>query len=535
MSEPIAPMSPLETNALQSARMEPTLSGLPAELKALVVNAVAALDQQRYDAFNERNLGHVDEYSAPRLRAAAQNGWNVAATRVDNNDGGDTAEAEWTTDAGTSQASSDGVSRCGSDGDDADAFNDDAYARGHKFISTLSTLALVSHEWAELCRPALWRQLDLSRETDKLVELIQGPLLRYGTLVESLVGLVQEDDVDVDEARELELQAGHCAQVATVEQLARQHGINLEDVNTTERAARIRSLAMAIVVDMCSNLSALEMTVRESLQSEFNIRPRDYVFRVVQTKFRCQLTEFSVTADSDGAWDYFSFTLDGFEALKALSLDFFAPGDLGHVLVHDIAYLPSLTSLNVASGAYFDDNIVNIKWTNSLEKLTLSGCDELSYRSWVAFLEMHPTLVQLDLDDVPVNMTDTDRDTARCLNLPRLSSLAISTVLNDFLNHFTDSPIREFELNFAPSIDQRQIEAFIATHEQTLERLLLTDVDQFTDAQLESLELLCHSKNIEFEYEPATDSEDNEDGSGEYWNEFDDDDSEEWSSDYDRD
>ncbi|KAM0792994.1 hypothetical protein ACM66B_000489 [Microbotryomycetes sp. NB124-2] len=520
-----------EIVTLQSQRIEPTLSSLPTELKALIVEQVATLDQQRFNVYNDAPGDWVDDYAARNLAAR---GWKIesgdAQTQLVLEGEGDT-DAGWTTQSEDEDAEpqarsvargNDRVGIIFGDADSQASDSDKANPDQPAFVSILSKLSLVSREWSELCRSALWRQLDLTETpTLKLMELVKDPLGRYGRLVESLI-LDQEFDVDDLDDCLAEHDTSLDVFITTVESLAKEHDIRLDPADEQERHDRVRSLIFAVVLRLVPNLKALDMVVRErpyADQSAWPLAPRDYAFEAA-TEFGEQLEELQVYADSSEqtAWAHDSFYIGDFAGLRSLTLNVAAPKLLGKALLRDITSLPLLQQLDLSEADYFDDYVVDIPWSSSLQSLGLSGAEDLSYSAFCTLLEMHPTLVKLDLQDVPINMTDRELESIRPLSLPNLRLLELSTVLPArFLDHFLDSPIQELCLGFAPSISVRVIESFISTHQRTLKRLTLNEIDQFSDGQIEGLELLCHAGGIEFmAVYPSSDDDDEVDEYGDW-------------------
>ncbi|KAK4057055.1 hypothetical protein OIO90_001955 [Microbotryomycetes sp. JL221] len=581
----------------QTSSIEPALGALPLELKALIAKAVDELDKERMIRFIEDGDDYVDEYSRlshfkaasgdDKVNAPSPLGWrmhtngetsskdaqskahdeetNTRATKhaPPSHETIEDDEAGWVTDDRTLSSESDDEYE--SDDDDPSDPSSLASTTEPRFTSVLSRLALVSREWAELTRPFLWRAVSLrsDRPESDIIDFVRTVLPKHGQFIESLFieqaiedeedivgGLMEEDENHSWTEPMLEpLQDPEtAAALDRVDELCRECDISVDvpkgvgpGIGTGLRYLQARSRLMACVIKRAPALKRLSMDCI-ALLPPAEVDQYDFAFEQAR-KLGNQIDELIINLSSSGLPPVIATNIQeglaSFTRLSILSLDVGLAlnelNDNARSVMDQIRSMVTLKSLSLSQATYLSDADAVKPWSSSLQSLYLHNCQELSYSGLVKLLEMHgQTLQELDLDEMPNDMTDADREQIRPLNLPHVRMLAVATVFGGrFLDQWLNSPIEHFELGFAPSIGQHTIENFIAAHSSTLKKIVLTDIDQLTDAQVESLEVLCHSKNIDFvidvDDEMDDEDEDREHYSDQYHDDYSEYDSDMWS------
>lgn len=191
-------------------------------------------------------------------------------------------------------------------------------------------------------------------------------------------------------------------------------------------------------------------------------------------------------------------------------------------LLQSLVGYEKLETLSLVSAPYVNEQFASAAWKAPLKILALEGCEELSFPSFRTLVhKFSPTLEVLDIDDVPHTNSEVDNTKwlGKPIDLPKLNTLVLTTLHEaKFLDSFATLPIEEFELGFCPSIPYEALEAFIRSHEATLKQFTIHAGSNLTEAQMESIEVLCHAKgvNCDIELDEEEDYSD-EDGEGEEW------------------
>ncbi|KAK4045917.1 hypothetical protein OIV83_006528 [Microbotryomycetes sp. JL201] len=426
-----------------------SLSDLPTRVKQQIVAQVDALDQQRHDDFDQAPYEWEDEYASE--------------TRSDGN---------------------------------SIAYRQDPPRR--KFSPISCRLALVSKEWADLTRP----RLDLHHAVESLVDLVDGPLARYGGFVESVI---------IDEAG-ASSGLSECPPtddvVAKVERLATHHGVQLRPADETERYERVRSVICAVCLHLLPNLVGLDMNMRErpwTGSPDPANRPIDYAWEAAHRL--CNSIERVVVSAQSNVVDGMprnAIRIREFTRLQELHLGLMQPEIcLGDQWLADVRSLPCLQTLKAFFDESIDDQAVGQPWTSSLVRLELGGCSKLSHRGLVSLLKMHGNLVSLELALDPFQDNSFDEDgnaDYSCwplLDLVALRNLVVSGKFTGLLlQQLGRSPIRKLELGHA-TVDLDAIQAFVTEHRATLKRVTFVGPQPFADDAMDSLESLCCKQGVQ--------------------------------------
>lgn len=206
-----------------------------------------------------------------------------------------------------------------------------------------------------------------------------------------------------------------------------------------------------------------------------------------------------------------------------------------HSLTAAIAGLASLETLFLTD---YLAPLTSVVWRCPLRVLALDQCDALSYVEFADLLDtFSATLTTLDLDNTPAP-GDSEEEARRLRqphNLPHLSSLVVSGYHQvAFLHAFASCPLDTLELGFNPAISSDDIEAFILSLPRLAHFTILSGT-HLSEAQAESLELLCFAKNIDCTVEPPDSDDDDEDSEEQDSNEDSDEDEDEDDLDLDQD
>lgn len=340
-----------------------------------------------------------------------------------------------------------------------------------------------------------------------------------------------------------------------IEAAEKLNGVTAAGISSEIRHRRTRSLLMAQVVRMCPNVIAIDTEMLPKTRPDWSddledrdltnpdiVYAVDHALDAVKEHLAARLEDLTLLINSDG------ITTEGDLAdlisacpnLLRLSVDCLVPA--GPRLNRDKLYralagLTKLETLEIDAGEFFNDefaNEVEVQWP--LKVLALAECEDLSFPAFLTFVhKFSATLECLDLDRTPHDNVERDSKQYihRALQLPRLDALCLATMHEAawLLEGFAQCPIREFSLGFCPAVGLGDIEQFIDVHAQTLQRIEVQGDAALTEAQVESLEVLCHSKHIECEVLPldSSDEETDEDGILSDWDDEDEDDHGGWT------
>ncbi|GAA5958709.1 hypothetical protein JCM8115_000331 [Rhodotorula mucilaginosa] len=421
--------------------------------------------------------------------------------------------------------------------------------------TALGALSLVNREFNEIATPHLWKELDFEdRANESILECIRTILPKHGKHVRTL-DFGQSDPRMLNE--ELPgsgyqsadpfgyIPPSHRRIIEAAEQL---NGVSDQGVSSEIRHRRTRSLLMAQVVRMCPNVVAIDTEMLPKTRPDWSddledrdltnpdiVYSVDHALDAVKQHLGSQLEDLTLLINEDG------ITTEGDVAdlllacpnLLRLQLDCLAP--MGPRANRDTLYgalvgLTKLETFQVDAGDFVNDefaNEVDLQWP--LKVLALSEAEDLSFPGFFALVhKFSSTLECLDLDRCPHDNVERDSKTYihRTLQLPKLDTLCLATMHEPawLLEGFAQCPVREFSLGFCPAVSLHDIEQFIDVHARTLKRIEVQGEAALTEAQVESLEVLCHSKHIECEVLPldSSDEETDEEGVLSDWEDDDD-------------
>ncbi|GAA5872178.1 hypothetical protein JCM3774_002287 [Rhodotorula dairenensis] len=564
----------LPVASTSSTRPLACLGNLPPELKALIVLKAVEVDLEDLDDDDDDidEEPWVDHDDHP-LAAAEGEGFPGAFP-------GDTRRTtkrkRQRSDVGRNgsdnEQGDDGWRDVDDDDDDRDSDRDGAQDGGDaQYLrdlgdtlkwTALGALSLVNHEFNEIATPYLWAELDFEdRANESVLECIRTILPKHGKHVRSL-------DFGQSDPRMLDAEVpgsgyqsadpfgyippSHLRIIRAAEQL---NGVPAEGVSSEIRHRRTRSLLMAQVVRMCPNVIAIDTEMLPKTRPDWSddledrdltnpdiVYAVDHALDAVKEHLAAQLEDLTLLINSDGITTEGDLAdlLSACPNLLRLSVDCLAPAGPRRnrdKLYRALAGLAKLETLEIDAGEFFNDefaNDVDVPWP--LKVLALTECDELSFPAFFTFVhKFSRTLECLDLDRSPHDNVERDSKAYvhRALQLPRLDALCLATMHEPawLLEGFAQCPIREFSLGFCPAVGLGDIEQFIDVHAQTLERIEVQGDAALTEAQVESLEVLCHSKHIECEVLPldSSDEESDEDGVLSDWEDEDDVDHDGWT------
>ncbi|GAA6057747.1 hypothetical protein JCM3770_001719 [Rhodotorula araucariae] len=422
--------------------------------------------------------------------------------------------------------------------------------------SGIEALTLVNHEFNELASPIMWQNLDFEdRSNEAILTCIRTILPKYGRHVRSLeFGQADSRMMELDPPSSgydamdpfLPMRRDRLAVVEAAEKLA---GVAPEDYNSETRHRRTRSLLVAEVVRLCPNVIRVDCegmprtrldwadSLEETDLADRNVvYATDHALEAVKTHLGAQLTDltFLVNDDSVTTEAHVADILLACPNLLRLELESYVPSgprENRDKLHGALAALSQLESFTHAGGDFIDDEFAlrdDVAWP--LKVLALAECEDLSFPAFFAFVHRFArTLECLDLDGTPHTNVDSDNEAfaGRALALARLDTLVLATQHEPqfLLAAFASCPVRELSLGFCPAVELKDVEAFIDLHVETLRRIEVAGDAALTEAQVESLEVLCHAKGIECELLPP-DDDDSEDEGGSVWD--DDDVDEDW-------
>lgn len=334
------------------------------------------------------------------------------------------------------------------------------------------------------------------------------------------------------------------------------------------RELRTRSLLLAEVVRLCPNVVELDCETFPRTYPEWTeplvgltgadlrnlVYGTDHAIEAVKKHLAHQLVDLTllVNGEDEGATTErdLAAIVAACPNLVRLDLECYAPAgtrDDRRELFGAFERLTKLEILSIHEGAFVNDEFAALAWQCPLRVLALSAADDLSFPSfWELIHKFAATLECLDIDDVP--HTNVDRDNkkyvGRHVSLARLDTLVVATQHEPafVLESFVQCPIRVFGLGFCPAVSYADVERFVALHAQTLKRVEVKHDAALTEAQVESLEVLCHAKGIECELLEGDDDDDDDDPSAwededeldhDGWTEEDEDAGSDWDADDD--
>ncbi|GAA5870960.1 hypothetical protein JCM1840_002739 [Sporobolomyces johnsonii] len=537
--EPIASTSSLPSEHRPLA----SLGNLPPELKALIVHKLAEVDAEADDTWEDVDEDAEDANKADpdanneESEARARGMWRDAR-RLDPRDmelgenGFPTMEA---------------LTR----------WKDHLVDIGG--MSGMAALSLVNREFSEICFPYLWQDVDFEdRSAESILVFLREIIPRHAKHIKSLAFGQSDEELLDDEptvfatARNV-LGSDYDARLkAVLDEAERFGGVSAQGITEPMRKRRARSLVLAEVVKHCPNVEILDfegfqktpISGNEDLddftEAVEQAYPVDHALEAIKTHLGPKLTDLTFLINDDGVsteGDVASL-LSACPNLLRLELECLAPsGAPAHreKLHEALLALDKLESLTIVTGDFINDDFASRTISWPLKVLALAECEDLSFASFFSLIhQFSSTLEVLDLDGTPHNNseTETKKYLGRLVSLPKLDTLVLATPHDPpFVDAFSQCPIREFCLGFCPAFTYPDVEAFIEAHHQTLKKLQIEHDAALSEAQVESLEVLCHAKGIECELlEPEDDSDD--DDPSEFEDDFD---QEEWEDDDDDD
>ncbi|POY70480.1 hypothetical protein BMF94_6548 [Rhodotorula taiwanensis] len=559
---------PAVTDGTGSDRRLACLGNLPPELKALIVLKAVEVDLEAADDDDDNE-------------AADAHGW------VDEDDDRDPVESTHPLGRSTKRKrdpSDVGQPARSHTGDDDDGWrdvdeleeeNEGPVGEGYGQYQTdmrdalkptaLAALSLVNREFNELATPYLWEELDFEyRSNESALRCIREIVPKHGKHVKMI-------DFGQSDARMLDLEVEGGYQSADpfapvpisyrpiIEAAEQLNGVSGDGVSTEIRYRRTRSLLLAEIIRQCPNITSVDTEMMHKTRPEWAddledgdltdshvVYMTDHALDAVKRYLGPQLEDLSLLVNDDGVSTEgdLADVLLACPNLLRLELDCLAPSGPRanrEKLYGALAGLSKLESLTIDAGEFFNDEFateVDVQWP--LKVLGLTECDELSFPAFFTFVHrFSSTLECLDTDRTPHdnNERDTKAYLHRALQLPKLDTLCLATMHEPawLLDGFAHCPVREFSLGFCPAIELAHIEQFIDLHAQTLRRIEVQGDAALSEAQVESLEVLCHSKHIECEVLPVeSDDEDDdpEDGLSD-WEDEDADDRDGWTDEED--
>lgn len=397
------------------------------------------------------------------------------------------------------------------------------------------------------------------RSNEAILTCIRDILPRRGRHVRSLeFGQAEGRFLNVDppstgyEAEDplLPLRRDHLAIVEAAEKLG---GVSGEGLSSEIRHRRTRSLLLAEVVRLCpdtvrvdcegfprARLDWSDHITDANFDDANTVYREDHAVAAIKAHLGPKLRDLTFLANDDGvtAEDTVADFLRACPNLARLELELYVPagGHENRTKLHDaLAALSQLESFTHAGGDFIDDAFAareDVQWP--LKVLALNECEDLSFPALFEFVHRFSrTLECLDLDGAPHNNVDEDNEAfcARPFALPKLDTLVLATQHDApfLVAAFAQCPVRELSLGFCPAVEYKDIEAFIDVHVDTLRRIEIAGDAALTEAQVESLEVLCHAKGIECELLPPDEDDSDEEDPSEWGIDEDDDlDQAEW-------
>ncbi|GAA5820305.1 hypothetical protein JCM11251_005565 [Rhodosporidiobolus azoricus] len=569
-------LSPFDADSptASTSRLPPpvpaSLSTLPPELKALIVQKVAELDMaEEEEAGDEEDEGWSDdeeeeeeEEDEPTSEEREGQGSQMA---------GKGAKTTWETLTALPR---------GPDGNPTDEALEKVRERLLQLAqpSGIEALTLVNREFSAMAMMWMWRELDFtSLSNESLLHLIHHVLPHRSVHVQSLAfgqceaHMLRTDPPGTTGAYDavdpyLPIPA---ARLRVVDAAERFGGVSatLPDgtvLSSEIRCRRTRSLLVAEVIRLCPNLVRVDCEgfprVPPAWVDDLDDRDLDdpnVVYSVdhaiealkVHAR-RGTLTDLTFLVQDDGITNEgdVAALLQTMPHLLRLQLEMLVPSALRSnrlALFNSFPAFTRLETLHIVEGASFvNDEFAQLSLGHlPLKVLALGECADLSWEGWWTLIhQFRNTLEVLDLDGTPHANNDDDNDLYLTsgkkgpLDLPKLDTLVLSTPHPfPFLLHlFSSCPISTFGLGFCPAIEYHDIEKFMDLHLDTLRRIEVKSDAALSEAQVESLEVLCYGRGIECELVEGDENEDSDlDGPSAFGTDMDDDEVEVWTEDDD--
>ncbi|KAK4701659.1 hypothetical protein P7C70_g4568, partial [Phenoliferia sp. Uapishka_3] len=515
----------MDTDASSSAASsqygapKPTLSTLPPELKALIVDMVNEVDQEDDDD-DETDSEDEDEEEHDCSSHGPEGHHHPAPRRVKP---AHDCSTHAPGDHGHSHSAKKAPHDCSTHAPGEHPMEEDEEEGERGVTSGMWALALLDREFSELAQKYIWDTVDLTETYLSdigffLIDIIPRRA-QYITAL-NLEQQYEEYDAAISEDTSHPLHSRWAAM-----------SVN-DDEPEDERRLRFRRTLLAEMIPLLPNLDSVHV---DMIDLDLNGAP-DYLCRKEVTnelrKIGGQITA-SLTIDADALSDdpyvgegYLADFIKCFPKIQRLEMDIALRSDGRDLLHQTIVGLKDLRQLCIGDANFVNEAFAALPWTAPIRMLALATCDELSLPSLITLVnKLEPTLEVLDLEEVPA--TITDREVVKYLkplNLSKLTTLVLSTTHPaSFLSLFSKVTLSSLSIKSCPGITYAEWEKFIGEHESTLKEVCADDGHEFSDAQIESLEVLCFAKGIELSVmQGGDDSEDD----GEAWSG--DEDPEEW-------
>lgn len=544
------PVEAMDVEVSQSSNPKPTLSTLPPELKALIVEMIEEVDHE--DDFEE-DWEEEDEDEEHDCSSHGPGGHDHGAHGHSH---------------GPSHSHSHGAKEhdCSSHapGEHGHSHGDEEEEEDVGIDSAMWAIALVNREFSALAQQYLWRVRCVG---------ISIPLLWLGLIFFSVVPFlcfcdaqevsIAEDSTDqigrflVDivprhahHVRAIQIQQDHAtydpydAPSDVAHPLHSRWAALPEIVGESphDHGHRFRRVILGEILSSLPNLSAVDVDILDTPGLPNERTEVTTALRAVGPKL-LDLSLHGVASDDDDEetttdFDegYIGTFLSSFPNLIRLQLDIPTLLPSGRdTLFSALVSLTSLETLMIDGGEFVNSSFADLAWTAPLQTLALSDCDDLSLPAFLTFVQKFSgTLTTLDLDDVPSSSIDADNLkylVPTSLRLPHLEHLVVTTTHDEkFLALFAPATtaLESLTIGFCPSIPYEAWEAFIADHHVAAGRLKEVVVEggsELSEGQLESLEVFCFAKGIAVEIQEDEPDSDDEDG----------DDLEEWEDEGDED
>ncbi|KPV74724.1 uncharacterized protein RHOBADRAFT_53675 [Rhodotorula graminis WP1] len=558
--EPVASTSTLPPPARRLA----TLGNLPPELKLLIVQAVARLDLEDDgdkpilppahwvdDVYGPDDDDSPYQFGAKR-RSSSQ--WPAGRIRPDRPKD-DFGEGEGDDDGSWADVDELELDDEGNPSPEALAKVREQYAvdMADALAPTgIDALTLVNREFSAIAIPIKWVALDLSERSNEAIAMAVCTILPHRGLHVRSIQFAQApfkmydnddqpDNADYPAVPDVPLSDQFREVIEAIEHVCGHSGVG---VSNERRVRRVRSILLATVVRLCSNtvrvhgetfprtrlqwLDDAEIEDEADIDDHMAVYAHDHAFESVKKYLGPQLVDLTLVVPDDGVTNELDVAdiIAACPKLLRLELDVGLPeGDRAHRLqLHDaLAALPALEVFAHSAGVFINDEFAardDVKWP--LKLLGLAECENLSFPSLRKFVHrFKATLECLDLDGAPHTNVDRDNDAlcALAFDLPKLDTLILSTQQEApfLVSAFASCPIEALTLGFCPAVDLHDLETFIDVHALTLRRIEVAGDAALSEAQVESLEVLCHAKGIECELLPPDDDDSDLDDDPSEW------------------
>ncbi|GAA5909680.1 hypothetical protein JCM6882_008462 [Rhodosporidiobolus microsporus] len=543
-----------------------SLNTLPPELKALIVQKVAEADRADVDGDEDEGAWSDDDEGEEEQKAGTGGGGEGGAEK------GQAGGAGGAT--GVFQRAWETITKLprGEDGNPTDEALEKVRERLLQLAqpSGIEALTLVNKEFSAMAMQWMWRELDFeSVSNESILHLITHVLPLRAIHVQSLAfgqseaQMLRTDPPGMSGAYDavdpfLPLPPQRAAVVEAAERLG---GVPATFPDGTAlsseiRSRRTRGLLVAEVIRQCPNIVRVDCEgfprvppawvddlEDRDLSDQNVVYPVDHAIEALKAHARRGeagsttggLTDLTFLVQDDG------ITTEGDVAdlllsvphLLRLQLEMLVPSGPASNrdrLFRAFTSFTRLETLHVVEGAFVTDSFAALSLAHlPLKVLALAECEDLSFAGfWDLIHQFANTLEVLDLDGTPHanNDDETAKFLAKRAQLPKLDTLVLSTPhpAPFLLDFFAASPLQTLGFGFCPAVEYGDVERFMDLHLGTLRRIEVKSDAALSEAQVESLEVLCYGRGVECELIEGDDEDDESDFDGP--SDFDDDDDE---------